>query len=279
VSKKAWLHLLYSDSEVVHAIWWQKYLGRECIFLLSIREAWYALSVSRYVHLFVISLFWTAKNQNGQIRAEDPNQIFSMKGCDSRLIHRELKSILHDSAYSLSTVERCSSRFKTGVVTCEDNPKPGRSPSDLGSSLAAFLLEFPFASACQMSKHFRASYYTIKDILGRQLGLRKFSRRRFPCRVSDDQKITRARDVRALLAIWLRLQDNFFEWISTGMSRGSYMNKSLNRCLQLPEKQSRQDVNTKFRPRRQWSLFSWDQRGYWFSVLCDTARPSPRTLL
>jgi hypothetical protein len=31
---------------------------------------------------------------------------FSMKGLGSRLIHSGLKSVLHDSAYSLSAVER-----------------------------------------------------------------------------------------------------------------------------------------------------------------------------
>jgi hypothetical protein len=63
--------------------------------------------------------------------------------------------------------------------------------SDLGSSLAAFLLEFPFASAHQMSKHFRASHYTIKEILDRQLALSKFARRTVLYQLSDDQKATR----------------------------------------------------------------------------------------
>jgi hypothetical protein len=89
-------------------------------------------------------------------------------------------------------------------------------PSDLGSSLATFLLEFSFASARQMSNHFHTSHYTIKDILGYQLGLRKFSRRRVRYRISDNQKATRTRNLRALLAILLRLQDNSFDRISTG---------------------------------------------------------------
>jgi hypothetical protein len=85
----------------------------------------------------------------------------------------------------------------------------------LGSPLAAFLLEFPFASAGQMAKHFRASHYTIKEMLGRQVGLRKFSRRWVRYRLSDDQKAVLLRDSKALLAILRRLQDNSFEGIST----------------------------------------------------------------
>jgi hypothetical protein len=100
---------------------------------------------------------------------------FWMKGLGSRLIDRELKSVLHDSAHCLSAVDRWVSRFKIDIAASNDNPRPGRPLSDFGSSLAAFLLEFPFASARQMSTHFRASYYTIKEILSCQLGLRKFS--------------------------------------------------------------------------------------------------------
>jgi transposase len=92
---------------------------------------------------------------------------FAMKGLGSGLIYAKLTSVLHDSAYSLSAIEKWVGRFKTGVATWEDNPRPGRPPSDLGSPLAAFLMEFPFASAGQMAKHFRASHYTIKETLGR----------------------------------------------------------------------------------------------------------------
>jgi hypothetical protein len=66
-----------------------------------------------------------------------------------------------------------------------------------------------------MSKHFHTSHSTIKEILSRQLGLRKFSRRRVPYPLSDDQKATRAPNSRALLAFLLLLQHNSFEGIST----------------------------------------------------------------
>jgi histone-lysine N-methyltransferase SETMAR len=88
-------------------------------------------------------------------------------------------------------------------------------PIRLGSPLAALLLEFPSASAGQMAKHFRASHYAIKEMLGRQVDLRTFSRRWVRYRRSDDQKAVRVRDSKALLAILRRLQDNSFEGIST----------------------------------------------------------------
>jgi hypothetical protein len=141
---------------------------------------------------------------------------FSMKDLNSRTIHNELKSVLLEATYSLSTVERWVSRFKTGAATCEDNQRPCRPPCDFGSSLAAFLLEFAFASACQMSKHLHTSHTTIKDILRRQLGLRRFSRRWVPHQLSEDQKTALVRDSIARLAIVRPLQDNSFERLSPG---------------------------------------------------------------
>jgi hypothetical protein len=76
-------------------------------------------------------------------------------------------------------------------------------------------MEFPFASARHMSRHLRTSHHIIKEILRRQLGLRKFSRRWAPHTLSDDQKANRVRDSRVLLAILQRLQDNSVERIST----------------------------------------------------------------
>jgi hypothetical protein len=66
-----------------------------------------------------------------------------------------------------------------------------------------------------MAKHFRASHYTINEMLGRQVNLRKFSRRWAPHRLSDDQKAVRVRDSKTLLAILRCLQDNSFAGIST----------------------------------------------------------------
>jgi histone-lysine N-methyltransferase SETMAR len=83
----------------------------------------------------------------------------------------------------------------------------------LGSHLAAFLLEFLFASARQISKHFHASLTTNKEILSRQLGPSKVSRSWVPHRLSEDQKAARVRDSRALLAILDRSQDNSLECI------------------------------------------------------------------
>jgi hypothetical protein len=74
-----------------------------------------------------------------------------------------------------------------------------------------------------MSKHFHASFITNKEILSYQLGPRKFSRRLVPHRLSDDQKASRVRDSRALLAILRRLQKIISQAFVAGMSQSFYM--------------------------------------------------------
>jgi hypothetical protein len=58
----------------------------------------------------------------------------------------------------------------------------------LGPLLEHFLEKFPFASASIIATHFNVSHFTVKDILSRELRLRKFSRRRVPHQLSDPQK-------------------------------------------------------------------------------------------
>jgi hypothetical protein len=119
----------------------------------------------------------------------------------------------------------------------------------LGSPLAALRSEFPFVNARQMLKHFRASDYTIKEVLGCQLCLTKFSRqmiKKSPGLGIEELCSPSYSADKTILSTEFLL----------GISRDSYVSVNLNPCLQLPEKQSRQDANTKIRPRRQWSLFS-----------------------
>jgi hypothetical protein len=67
-----------------------------------------------------------------------------------------------------------------------------------------------------MAMHFNVSHFTVKDILSRELGLRKFSRRRVPYQLSDPQKnccVDTSVELLALLDQYSELQ---FEGIVTG---------------------------------------------------------------
>jgi hypothetical protein len=59
--------------------------------------------------------------------------------------------------------------------------------------------KYPFASARVITQHFLATVPTIKDILQRELGMRKFSRHLVPHFLSPAQKVARVEALKAIL--------------------------------------------------------------------------------
>jgi hypothetical protein len=90
--------------------------------------------------------------------------------------------------------------------------------------LEHFLEKFPFASARIITVHFNGSHFIVKDILLRELGLQKFSRRWVPCRLSDAQKKCCVGTSVGLFALLDQNSELQFEGIATG-------NKSCICCL------------------------------------------------
>jgi hypothetical protein len=86
----------------------------------------------------------------------------------------------------------------------------------LGPVLKKFLNKHPFANAKEMSGHFNISPPTVKEVLRRELGLKRSPRRWVPHELSDDQKKCRA-DQSGMLLDVLRLNAECnFEGIATG---------------------------------------------------------------
>jgi transposase len=141
---------------------------------------------------------------------------FFFKGWGNKKITAELQTTLHDSALSNSTVKRWIRKFKNGDLSCDDDSRPGRPMSILGPVLQKFLDRYPFASARVMSKHFGLSPPTVKEILRRELGLKKFSRRWVPHLLSDAQKKLRVDASRQLLSMLGMYAEYNFEGITTG---------------------------------------------------------------
>jgi hypothetical protein len=102
------------------------------------------------------------------------------KAHGSKLMHKELVSILQDNAISLSAVKNWLRRCKSGDLSYGDDEWPGRPMISLGSALRRFLKKFPFANARVMAGHFSVDRATIESILDRELGLGKFIRRWVP---------------------------------------------------------------------------------------------------
>jgi hypothetical protein len=67
-----------------------------------------------------------------------------------------------------------------------------------------------------MSTHFRISPPTVKEILGRELGLEKFSRRWVAHLLSDDHQKCRIAGSHELLSLLRACAESNFDTISTG---------------------------------------------------------------
>jgi hypothetical protein len=59
----------------------------------------------------------------------------------------------------------------------------------LGPQVEAFFQKHPFASTRRITKDFLTTASTVKEILQKELGMRKFSRRWAPHSLSDAQKV------------------------------------------------------------------------------------------
>jgi hypothetical protein len=87
---------------------------------------------------------------------------------------------------------------------------------DLTEPLRLFLEDYPFASVRIVSCHFSVSAITVKEILARDLGLRKFTRRWVPRILSDPQKVKRVEASTELFHIINALEVDSFDGITTG---------------------------------------------------------------
>jgi hypothetical protein len=134
----------------------------------------------------------------------------------SKLIHKELMSTLQDNAISLSAVKNWLRRFKSGDLSCGDEERPGKPLVSSGSALHGALKKLPFASARGMAGHFSADRAALKNVLDRELGLSKFSRRWVPHMVSAEQKLRRVTKSPSLLTILADLADENFQGILPG---------------------------------------------------------------
>jgi hypothetical protein len=115
---------------------------------------------------FVVKFLW--------LRGERPRQIY-----------HELLATIGSDACSSDSVQYWVARFASGDTSCEDVSRPGRPLTDLAEPLRLFLDDYPFASALMVSRHFSVSAIAVKEILARDLGLRRFTRRWVPHTLSD----------------------------------------------------------------------------------------------
>lgn len=141
---------------------------------------------------------------------------FWLKEWGAKKIHQELVSTLGDDAYGVSQIKIWLQKFRNGDLSCQDLPRAGRPPLTLGVQLQRFLEKYPFSSARAIAQHFFTTVPTIKDILQRELGMKKFSRRWVPHFLTPPQKAARIAAATEMLRILQAAETNDFEGITTG---------------------------------------------------------------
>jgi transposase len=113
------------------------------------------------------------------------------KGWRAKRIHKELISTLGDDSNGVSQIKIWLQKFSNGDLSCKDSLRSGRPLLTLGPRLEAFMQKEPFVSAKVIAQHFLTTVPTIKDILQRELGMRKYSRSWVPHFLSPAQKVAR----------------------------------------------------------------------------------------
>jgi hypothetical protein len=76
--------------------------------------------------------------------------------------------------------------------------------------------KYPFTSARVIAQHFLTTVLTIKDILQRELGMRKFSRRWVFHFLSSAQKVACVEASKTILRVLQDAESNDFKGIATG---------------------------------------------------------------
>jgi hypothetical protein len=124
-----------------------------------------------------------------------------LKGWGAKRIHKRLMSTLGDGSYRVSQIKIWLQKFSNGDLSCKDSPPSRRLPLTLGPQLEVFMQKYPFASARVIAQHLLTMVPTIKDILQRELRMRKFSRRWVPHFLSPAQKIARVEASKTILRV------------------------------------------------------------------------------
>jgi hypothetical protein len=143
-------------------------------------------------------------------------KFFFLQGFGNKMIHSKLVEVLGDKAYSITQIKYWLAKFKAKDFSCLDDFRAGRPSFQLNDSLVEYLRQFPFASAKQIAKHFYLSQHTVKEILQRELGFKKYKRKWIPHLLTEPQKSNRVQCAQELLQTLENESATDFEGVVTG---------------------------------------------------------------
>jgi hypothetical protein len=120
------------------------------------------------------------------------------------------------NAYGPSQIKIWLWRFRDVDTEGRDLPRAGRPLLTLGAQVEPFLQQYPFASARTIAKHFLVNPHTVTEILQRELGMTKFSRRWVPHSLTSAQKVARVDASIEMLRTLSESDTNDFDGVTTG---------------------------------------------------------------
>jgi hypothetical protein len=85
----------------------------------------------------------------------------------------------------------------------------------LGPQFEVFLQKYPFPSANAIAKYFLVTIPTVREILQKELGMKKFSRRWVPHSLSSVPKVATVEASKEILKILQESETNYFDEIAT----------------------------------------------------------------
>jgi hypothetical protein len=162
----------------------------------------------------------TADREGG---AKIPNEIFLAERLGRQKNTWKLMTRLGNDSYRVSQIKTWLQKFWNRDLSYKDSPRSGRPLLTLGPQFDASVQKYPFASARVITQHFLTTVPTIKDILQRETGVRKFSRRWAPHFLSPAQKVAGGEASKTILPVLQDAESNDFEGIAAG-------DKSCFRC-------------------------------------------------
>jgi hypothetical protein len=139
-----------------------------------------------------------------------------LKGWCAKRTHEELMNTLGDNSYGVSQIKSWLQKFRNGDLSYKDSLRSGRPLLTLGLRLEVFMQKYPFTSARVIAQHFLTTVPTIKDILQKELGMRKCSRCWVPHFLSAAQKVARVEVLKTILRVLQDAESNDFEGIAAG---------------------------------------------------------------
>lgn len=170
-------------------------------------------------------------------------------GQGNKKIYENLSLVCGKEAYSKSQIKRWLQRFKNGNFSCMDEERAGRPLSDLAPLISNYLQKFPYSSAKKIAQYFDISHHTVKEILQRDLQMRKYSRKWVPYELSDENKKCRVECANGILEELRNDAQNNYEHICTGdESWYIWLNQSSSMFAQSREKvdlRIRQTISSK----------------------------------